>query len=505
MSQHGDIVIGIDSGLSTTKVVVFDPQGQVLGEASGADSRSTPQPRWVERDMDALWDTAADAIHRALDAAEVDRARVAGVGVTGHGDGLYLVDRDGHPVRPGVNSLDTRTHELVARWADDGTAEQILQRSGQEPSLPSPGSLLAWISEHEPETMQRAAWALYCKDWIKLCLTGEVATDPTEASESFTNVETQRYDDDVLALYGLDGRGDLLPPIVGCAEVMGTVTDDAAQRTGLPAGTPVVSGLHDVDASALGSGSVQPGDMTMVAGTYSINEYISTTPVRDGRFLTRNFVAPGQYMHMAVSPASATNLDWFVHELARDEVARAERDGGSAFAFVDDALAEVADDDAALVFLPFLYGSPHGAAASAGLVGVRGWHSRAHLVRAVLEGVACNHRTHVEHLRDHFDITSSTLTGGGARSRRWAQLFADVCDLHIRVPAAEEAGALGTAMCAMVGVGLHDDLPTAIGNATSVAREHTPDPAKREAADALYARYRATIEHLEPVWELLAH
>lgn len=497
------VVIGIDSGLSTTKVVVFDPGGQVLGEASGADERSTPKPRWVERDMDALWETAAETVQRALADAEVPGDAVAGVAVTGHGDGLYLVDDDGRPVRPGINSLDTRTHELLAQWSGDGTAEQILQLSGQEPSLPSPGALLAWLSNHEPDTLRAASWALYCKDWIKLCLTGEVATDPTEASESFTNVDTQDYDPEVLALYGLGDRTDLLPPIVGCAEVMGTVTDAAADRTGLRAGTPVASGLHDVDASALGSGSVRPGDMTMVAGTFSINEFISTEPVRDGRFLTRNFIAPGQYMHMAVSPASATNLDWFVHELARDEVARAEREGDSAFAFVDDALADV-EDDAAIVFLPFLYGSPHGAAASAGFLGVRGWHGRSHLVRAVLEGVVCNHRTHIEHLRDHFDITSSTLTGGGARSHRWAQMFADILNLSVRVPAAEEAGALGTAMCAMVAAGLQPDLPTAVDRVTSVGREYEPDPKRRDAAEAVYRRYRSTVEHLAPVWEVLA-
>lgn len=499
-----EVVIGIDSGLSTTKVVVFDAEGTTLGEASNADERLTPKPRWVERDMDALWETAAATVKQAIAAAGVDADAVMGVAVTAHGDGLYLVDADGRPVRPGINSLDTRTHELLARWTDDGTAEQLLQRSGQEPSLPSPGALLGWMAEHEPEALERAAWALYCKDWIKLCLTGEVATDPTEASESFTNVETQEYDREVLALYGVGDRADLLPPIVACGETMGTVTDAAAELTGLRPGTPVASGLHDVDASALGSGSVRPGDMTMIAGTYSINEFISTEPVRDGRFLTRNFVTPGQYMHMAVSPASATNLDWFVHELARDRVERAEREGGSAFAFVDDALAEVEDDDAAVVFLPFLYGSPHGAAASAGFLGVRGWHGRSHLVRAVLEGVVCNHRTHIDHLREHFDITSSTLTGGGARSHRWAQLFADICNLSVRVPAAEEAGALGTAMCAMVAGDLYPDLPTAVEQLTSVAREYEPDPARRDAAEAIYDRYRTTVEQLGPVWERLA-
>lgn len=499
-----EVVIGIDSGLSTTKVVVFDGAGGELGEASNADERLTPEARWVERDMDALWETAAATVRQAIDAAGVDADAVTGVAVTAHGDGLYLVDADGRPVRPGISSLDTRTHELLGRWADDGTAEQILQLSGQEPSLPSPGALLGWIAQHEPASLERADWALYCKDWIKLCLTGEVATDPTEASESFTNVETQDYDPEVLALYGVGDRADLLPPIVACGETMGTVTEAAAELTGLRPGTPVASGLHDVDASALGSGSVRPGDMTMVAGTYSINEFISTGPVRDGRFLTRNFITPGQYMHMAVSPASATNLDWFVHELARDEVQRADRAGGSPFDFVDDALADVDDDASAIVYLPFLYGSPHGAAASAGFVGVRGWHGRSHLVRAVLEGVVCNHRTHLEHLRDHFDITSSTLTGGGARSDRWAQLFADVLDLTVRVPAAEEAGALGTAMCAMVAGGLYDDLPSAVDRLTSVAREYEPDPSRRDAAEAVYQQYRETVERLGPVWEHLA-
>lgn len=401
-------------------------------------------------------------------------------------------------------SLDTRAHGITERWEAEGRFERMLEVTGQTPGPLGPAALLTWVAENEPEVFGRTAWALPCKDVIKLRLTGEVATDPTEASTAFCDVRTQAYSAEALAVYGLEDCASMLAPVVGCTEVMGTVTQEAARLTGLAPGTPVVSGLHDVDASAIGIGSLEPGQLAMVAGTASINEVISDQPIVDERWFCRNFVRPGQWMNMSLSLASAGNLEWFVQRLCHADYVAAMSRGEDPFAFVEREIAAVADEPDDVLFLPFLYGSPHGAAASGTFLGMRGWHNRGHLLRAVLEGVVFNHRTHVDALRDAFAIGEGRLTGGAVRSRRWSQMFADTLGLTVLITDSEESGALGTAVCAAVGTGMHDSLEEAAAASVRVTERLEPNAVSHEQLEAKYAHYRRVIDALEDVWDASA-
>lgn len=497
MSQY---ILGIDSGLTVTKAVVFDQAGRTCGTGSTRVPHSSPHPRWVERDMDELWAACAHAIRSALAAAGISGRDIAAVGATGHGDGLYLVDGEGRPVRPAILSLDSRAHVTLEGWRQTGLLDQALPLTGQQPFSGGPAALLGWLLHHEPESVHRARWMLYCKDWIKFRLTGQIATDPTEASVAFTNVRTQAYDPAAFRVYGLEAVLDKAPPVVGSADIMGEVTPEAAAATGLAAGTPVVSGLHDVDAGAVGIGCIHPGQLCLIAGTFSINEVISTAPATDPRWLCRNFVEPGRWMNMALSPASATNLEWFVRGICPLEAERAARESGSAFAFVGPEVAAVLQEEFHGLFLPFLYGSPHGDLASAALIGLRGWHTRGHLLRAIFEGVCFNHRTHVDALRSAFPLSEARLTGGGARSEIWSQMFADTLGLAVRVTDVEEAGALGTALCAGLGAGLYRSLDDAVAHAVRVTHSYEPDPGRHAQLARTYDLYMAAVQALNPVW-----
>ncbi len=497
----GKLVLGLDCGLTVTKAVLFDETGRARATASARVPQESPQPRWLERDVDALWTASAGAIRSAIEQADTDPRDVIGVGVTAHGDGLYLLDAEGRPARPGILSLDSRAHKIVERWEAEGRFGRMLEVTGQVPGPLSPAALLAWTIENEPDVFERSRWALSCKDVMKVHLTGEVTTDFTEASTSFCDVRTQTYTDEALAVYGLEDCAGMLAPVVGCTEVTGAVSAEAARLTGLAPGTPVVSGLHDVDASAIGIGCLEPGQLAMIAGTASINEVISDQPIVDERWFCRNFVRPGQWMNMSLSLASATNLEWFAQRLCQADIAAATARGEDPFAFVEREIAAIEDQPAEVLFLPFLYGSPHGAAASGTFLGLRGWHDRGHLLRAVLEGVVFNHRTHVDALRDAFEMSEGRLTGGAVRSRRWAQMFADALGLTVLITDAEESGALGAAMCAAVGTGMHDSLEEAAASSVRVVERLQPNDDARERLEASYARYRNLIGALESVWD----
>lgn len=495
----GRFVLGLDCGLTVTKAVIFDDEGREVSSAGARVPQETPRSRWLERDVDALWQASAEAIRSAIESGNVDPREISGIGVTGHGDGLYLLDANGKPTRRGILSLDSRAHRITEKWKSEGRFERMLEVTGQVPGPLSPAALLAWVIKNEPEVIETSRWALSCKDVMKMRLTGEVSADPTEASTSFCDVNTQSYSAEALAVYGLEEYERLLAPVVGCEEVAGLVSGDVAELTGLVAGTPVVSGLHDVDASAIGIGCLEPGQLAMVAGTASINEVISDHPVTDPRWFARNFVRPGQWMHMSLSLASAGNLEWFVQRLCRADYDSAAGRGENSFAFIEREISDIAEEDNEILFLPFLYGSPHGAAASGTFLGMRGWHTRGHMLEAILEGVVFNHRTHVDALRDAFTISEGRLTGGAVRSRRWAQMFADVIGLDVLLTDAGESGALGTAMCAAVGTGLHASLEEAASASVRVVDRLKPNPQSQEKFEAKYSRYHKTVRALAEV------
>jgi L-xylulokinase len=497
-------VLGVDSGLTVTKAIVFDEDGTPRGTGSVPSEQSTPRPGWVEKDPDEQWAGAARAIGEALRDAEVPVAEIAAIGVTGHGDGLYVLDADRRPVRPAITSLDGRGNEVAARLEREGVAEEALELVGEAPFGVQPAVLAAWLKEHERHVYDRIAHVLFCKDWLKLRLTGEITTDPTEASAGLTDLRTQRYAPEVLGLYGIPELEGALPPVVASYEVAGEVTAEAGAETGLRAGTPVVSGLHDCDASAVGSGGVRPGLLTMIAGTFSINEVISDDPVTDPRVLCRNWVEPGQWMNMGNSPASATNLEWFVRQLCPLEAERAQQEGTSPFGFVEGEVEGVLGDDTNAVFLPFLYGSADSPEASATLVGLKGWHTRGHVLRALFEGVAFNHRTHVDALRDHFAISEARLTGGGARSPIWSQTFANVLGLPVGIPAGEEAGALGAAICAGVAGDAFPSVAEGADRTVRLKRTFEPDPRRRDRLAETYETYLQLTKEMAPVWGRLA-
>lgn len=499
--SSGKYVLGLDCGLTVTKAVIFDEEGREVSSAGTRVPQETPRSRWVERDVDALWRASAEAIRSSIEKGGVDARDIAGVGVTAHGDGLYLLDENGDPTRRGILSLDSRAHGITEKWESEGRFERMLEVTGQVPGPLGPAALLAWVIENEPGVVEDSRWALCCKDVMKMRLTGEVSADPTEASTSFCDVRTQSYSAEALAVYGLEEYGRLLAPVVGCEEIAGEITSEASELTGLLAGTPVVSGLHDVDASAIGIGCIEPGQLAMVAGTASINEIISDRPVTDPRWFARNFVRPGQWMHMSLSLASAGNLEWFVQRLCRADYDSAADRGEDSFAFIEREIAELPDEENEILFLPFLYGSPHGAAASGTFLGMRGWHKRAHMLEAILEGVVFNHRTHVDALRDSFAISEGRLTGGAVRSRRWAQMFSDIIGLDVLLTDAGESGALGTAMCAAVGTGLHDSLEEAASASVRVTDRLEPNPEVREKFEAKYEKYHKTVQALSEVWE----
>lgn len=486
------MILGVDSGQTALKAVVFDDTGHELGSSYCSTTVETTTPHWAERDM-AEAATQLDMVIRGavLDAGATPED-IRAVGVVGHGDGAYPVDINGQPTRRAVLALDSRSAGVLAGWQRSGTLEEALALTGQQLHTGSQAPVLAWWQDHEPATLARTRWLLYCKDWLRLCLTGVIATDTVEASSSVGAFDGAGYDSRALQVFGLADLLVKLPPVRRPADVAGTFTDAAAARTGLRAGTPVVTGTHDVVGSALGSGATVPGDYSVQAGTYSVNQLISSERITDPRWQVRPWVVPGQWVAMGASPSSASNLEWFMRQLMDHDP--------TPIATANAEVAGVLAEDSSVLFHPFLFGSPYGPDASAAFLGIRSWHRRPHLLRALFEGVVFNHRMHLDALAERTPRHRIHLSGGAARSQVWAQMFADVLACEVAVTDASEHGALGAAMLAGVGAGLFDSIENATACCVRADRVYTPDATQRRRWDDRYRRYLSSIDALKGLW-----
>ena len=502
-----EYLLGTDNGGTLAKAALFDAEGRQLAVASRKTEMLSPRPGHTERRMDEMWQATAESIRQVLAEAKVDPADVACVAAAGHGNGLYLVDEQGRPVRNGIISTDTRAKDYVARWNAEGVHRQVLPKTMQCLWPGQPNALLAWLRDHEPDVMRRAAWALMCKDYVRLRLTGQFHWELTDASgTSLMDVGRGQFDDEVLEAFGLGELRDLLPPVVRSEAVCGTVTARAAAETGLAEGTPVAGGLFDIDACALASGILEESQLSMVAGTWGIAQYVSKTPVvEEDHFMTSRYCVPGYYLIPEASPTSASNLEWFVTQFFQAEREAARQQGRSVYDLCNELVAGTRPDEVNVVFLPFLFGSNAAPEARACLLGLGGWHTRGHVLRAIYEGVVFAHKAHVDRLlRYRGPFASIRLAGGAARSRPWVQIFADCFGAPVEIPAGSELGALGAAICAGVAVGLFPDYPAAVGAMVRLDRVQQPDPAQKDLYAEKLARYQKALEALGPAWKELA-
>jgi L-xylulokinase len=502
----GQYLLGIDNGSTVSKAALFDITGKEIAIASCRSETEYPHPGWTERDMESMWYDTTCAIREVLQKSGIASHEIAGIGCTGHGNGVYLLDKQGQPLRNGIQSMDTRAAGILAEWSERDVHTRAFPYVIQSFWPAQPNALLAWLKKHEPGNYENIGAILLCKDYIKYRLTGEVTTDYSDMSgSSLMDVRRKRYSRDLLALYDIEEIFEALPRLVHSFEVAGKVTSEAAAATGLTEGTPVVSGLFDIDSSAVGCGAVSAGQACIIAGTWSINEVITAEPLVDpSLFMTTLFCAPGLFLSTEASATSAANLEWFVNQCCGEEKYEAQKRGVSIWEVINEEVASLPPGSTNIIFHPFLFGSNVQSSARAGFYGLGGWHTRTHMLRALYEGVVFCHLSHIEKLRAAgacFD--TARLTGGGSRSPVWTQMFADTIGVPMEVSDGTELGARGAALSAGIGVGLYRDYQEAVDAAVKVVRLQEPNMSHTSLYLERYAEYQRLVKVMQEPWEAL--
>jgi len=487
--------IGLDNGGTLCKAVLFDSTGKQLFSASEELVMLTPASGHTERDMEELWQANCRVLRRITNDSGVTPEEIKGLAISGHGKGLYLWGKDGKPAMNGIVSTDSRAWEYPGCWEKDGTASKVFSKTYQKILASQPVSLLCWLRDNRPEVYDNIGVVFECKDYVRYRLTGEAYAELTDISGSnLLNLETQQYDRELLALYGIEEIWDALPPLKHSFDPCGRITKETADLTGLKEGMVVAGGMFDIDACAIAMDITGDENIAVIAGTWSINEYISKHPVLNKSIMMNSlYCMDGYYLVEECSPTSAGNQKWFMEMFMPDIKTHNE--------FT--ALAKsVAPDEQNIVFLPYIFGSNYDPQAKATIIGMDSHHTKNHIARAILEGVCFCHKVHIEKLLQNRESTRAIrLAGGAAQSQLWVQLFADIIELPVETIETDELGALGAAMAAAVAAGEYEDFAEAAKAMVTVKNRVEPNPDTFEAYRNKYRIYKQVSDSLEGCWK----
>jgi xylulokinase len=471
------VFLGIDLGTSSLKALVLDVDGSIVGTGSATYPLLTPQPGWAEADPEAWWEAAAIAVAQA---AGGHASEIAAIGLSGQMHGVVLSDEQGHALRPAILWADSRTRRQLATYSE--LRPELFRKLANPVATGMAGPTLLWLREHERPLYRQAQWALQPKDWLRLRLVHEAATEPSDASGTLLyDMTTDYWAKDLLD--ELDLRLDFLAPIRESVEICGILTAVAAEHLGVRPNLPVVGGAADAAAAAIAGGLIDPGPVQLTIGSgaqvVAPRDRLAIDPT--GRTHLYRAAAPDRWYAMAAMQNAGIALEW-VRAMLRaswDEV-------------YDEAFA-VTPGAEGLLFLPYLTGerTPYFDSEARGAwIGLRLAHTRSHLLRAALEGVAFAIRQGLEALlATGVPATELRLAGGGSFDPRWRQLLADVLEQPLLATATSSASSLGAALLAGIGFGAWPNAHRVAALAAPPTLVATPGPAS-EAYVEPYLRYR---------------
>lgn len=500
-------VIGVDAGTSNIKAVLFDLQGNELASHGIAMKLDAPLPNTAEQDMQEIWDNVCTCI--AEISRDLNPDQCAGIGITSHGDGTWMIDAQGSPVRKGIFWCDGRAADVVDRWHQSGIARKAFALCGTAVNTGTQACQLAWLKEHEPESLERAGCIFHCKDWIFYKLTGRRTTDETDESLPMLNMSSRQYDDRLFDLFELGKLRDKFPDVLPASRNIGTLHEEAAGRLGLPTGMTVGSGPMDVSACALGVGAIRHGDGSTILGTAGIHQVTmdsaDLTPEMVGMTLCH---APSDKWLRLMAVNSATpNVDWFLRELGAGIRQQAESGGASVFDEVDRAIQSVPIGSRGVMYHPYLLPNGERApfikpAAKAAFSGLSDTNVAADLLRAVYEGVAFAMVDCYRHMP--IEVKAITLSGGGSKSSVWCQIVADAMGTPIQITAGTEFGAKGAAMNVAVATGVFESYEQAVSEMVTADKTYHPDPKHHAHYQKLYPLYKKIADCSAEGWDLRA-
>lgn len=461
-----EYLIGIDVGTSATKTVMFDKKGNMIASASREYPLYQPQNGWAEQNPEDWRDAVLATVEEVVNKAGAGKDEVKGVGISGQMHGLVMLDEAGEVIRPSIIWCDQRTGEEVEEMRRIMPRERWIEITANPPLTGWTAAKILWVRNREPENYERCKHILLPKDYIRYILTGVFATEVSDASGmQLLDVPHRCWSDEVLEKLNIDKC--LLGKVYESCEVTGTVLPDIAERTGLSIDTKVVGGAGDNAAAAVGTGVVKDGTAFTTIGTSGVVFAHSSQITIDprGRVHTCCAAVPGTWHVMGVTQAAGLSLKWFKDNFCEDYMEEADRQGVDVYDLINRDIAEIPAGSDKLIYLPYLMGerTPHLDPDCRGVFfGLSAIHTKAHMLRAVMEGVSYSLSDCNDILKEMgIDVDSMMACGGGGKSPVWRQMLADLYDCSVNTVRQTEGPALGVAILAGVGCGIYGSVEAA--------------------------------------------
>ena len=492
-----ECVLAVDIGTQSTRAALVDYEGHVISSASSPIELFTPRPGWAEQDPAQWWSTTVDNIATVV--GRHPGVPVAAVGVGAQMHGVVAIGAEGDVIgRRAAIWSDKRCTDQVREFERRDDASTLAGLAGNRPLPAWAGFKMAWLRRHDPDAYAHSARLLIVKDFVNLCLCGEMATDPSEASGSFLcDAATGQWSPPLMEALGVEQRK--LPDIVSSSAVIGGVRGEVAVSTGLRAGTPVVAGSGDMMCQLLGAGLTRSGRVALVAGTASIMSVAADAPSPDPRVMNLRS-ASGNWARFGIADAAGVSFRWFMDEfcgpLEPGELVK------NAFDRLTKEAAGVEPGSNGLIFFPYLLGERTlGSDRSrASFIGATLGHQRRHFVRAVLEGITLEDRRSLDCVCPEGFDGPVRCTGGGATSSLWNQIRADVFGHPVQTLTATEGGIQGAAILAGVGAGWYPDPSTGADEVVRAAGTWQPGPGPVRKYDEVYQLFCAVHDLLGRQW-----
>ena len=500
MAKGRDLLntLGIDVGTGGTRAVVIDPDGTVVASASAEHIPfASTRPGWAEQDPDDWWRATVTVVREVLSQTSPDEIKA--VGLSGQMHGLVLLDQSDKVLRPAIIWCDQRTDSQCKSLTEKLGANRLIELTCNPALTGFTLPKMLWVREWEPESWRKVRTVLLPKDYARLKLSADRATDVADASGTLLfDVKARKWSSEMLSATEIDER--LLPPVYESTEVTGLISKAGAEATGLLAGTPIIAGGGDQAAGAVAMGIVRPGTASSTIGTSGVVFAATDKPMLDpkGRVHTFCHAIPGRWHVMGVTQGAGLSLRWF-----RDQFGAIGGVDLDSYDRLTKEASSVSPGCDGLIWTPYLMGerTPHlDPFARAALVGLTASHTRAHAVRAILEGVAFSLRNAFDILNEmQLQVDEIRIGGGGARSILWRQIQADVYGHPVDTVAAEEGPAFGAALLAGVAVGMWSSVDAACDAVVRIAEHVDPNPDSVRILARQYERFKQIYPALKPI------
>lgn len=503
-------ILGIDIGTSGTKTVLFDLSGNVIASSTGEYPMYQPRNGWAEQDPDDWWRAVCFTTGEVLKKSGADPNEIGGVGLSGQMHGLVMLDKDDKVIRKAILWCDQRTAAQCEEMTSILGREKLIEITANPALTGFTASKILWVRENEPQNYEKCRRILLPKDYIRFMLTGEYATEVSDASGmQLLDVPNRVWSDEVLSKLKIDKS--LLGKMYESPDITGTIHSKAAEATGLAKGTPVVGGAADNAAAAVGTGVVKDKLAFATIGTSGV-VYAHSSKVRidpKGRVHSFCSAVPGEWLTMGVTLGAGLSLKWFRDNFCHEEIEQAKREGINVYALTDKEAEQINPGCDRLLYLPYLMGerTPHLDPDCRGVFfGLSAMHTRAHLIRAVMEGVSFSLLDCVLILREMgIDISRMMACGGGGSSPLWRKMLSDMFGCDVTTVASKEGPALGVALLAGVGAGAFSSVQQACEAVIKTDKLQKPDAKLTELYGKYHALYTRLYQSLQNDYKILAN